>query len=237
MPNGKRESLGPSDWAEAALDALARGGITAVAVEPLAKALKTTKGSFYWHFADRNALLAATLELWEQRDTERVIANLDATQDAQSRLRRLLRLTFTAVADGSAGSTGTVELALQASAAQPLVSNTLNRVTKRRLALLTELYLAAWTLPGPCQRPCSARLHRLSRPCAGSARHAGPPATRPRAHHSRRPDRRHSGRCRPMSRQGGRPPTRRGCRLCCDLAPSNNTQARNEGTASEAHER
>jgi AcrR family transcriptional regulator len=140
MANGKRESLGPSDWTDAALDALARGGITAVAVEPLAKALNTTKGSFYWHFADRNALLTATLELWEQRDTERVIANLDATQDAQSRLRRLLRLTFTAVADGSAGSTGTVELALQASAAQPLVSDTLNRVTKRRLALLTELY-------------------------------------------------------------------------------------------------
>src|SRR3954452_1072664 len=122
MPNEKRESLGPSDWTEAALDALARGGITAVAVEPLAKALNTTKGSFYWHFADRNALLAATLELWEQRDTDRVIAAMDESQDVLTRLRGLLRLAFTSVRDGSAGTAGTVELALQASASHPLVS-------------------------------------------------------------------------------------------------------------------
>jgi len=120
---------------------LARGGLTAVAVEPLAKSLKATKGSFYWHFADRNALLAATLELWERRDTDRVIADLDETQDALSRLRTLLRLTFTSVGDGSAGGAGTVELALQASASQPLVTNILKRVTRRRLELVTKLYV------------------------------------------------------------------------------------------------
>ena len=147
MPNGKRVSLGPSDWTEAALDALARGGLTAVAVEPLAKSLRTTKGSFYWHFADRNALLAATLELWERRDTDRVIADLDETQDALSRLRKLLRLTFTSVGDGSAGSAGTVELALQASASQPLVINTLQRVTGRRLELVTKLYVEVGLSP------------------------------------------------------------------------------------------
>ena len=57
-----------------------RGGVAAVAVEPLAKVLQTTKGSFYWHFADRNALLEATLELWELRDTDRVMASLDETR-------------------------------------------------------------------------------------------------------------------------------------------------------------
>jgi AcrR family transcriptional regulator len=140
MASGKREPLGPSDWAEAALDALARGGIAAVAIEPLAKSLGTTKGSFYWHFTDRNALLAATLELWERRDTDQVIANLDETQDAQSRLRTLLRLTFTAVGDLSVGGVGSVELALQASASQPLVTQTLTRVTKRRLDIMAKLY-------------------------------------------------------------------------------------------------
>ncbi len=141
MPNGKRESLSPSDWMEEALDALARGGLTAVAVEPLAKSLKTTKGSFYWHFADRNALLVATLELWERRDTDRVIADLDETQEALGRLRSLLRLTFTSIGDGSASGGGTVELALQASAAHPLVANVLRRVTKRRLDVVTKLYV------------------------------------------------------------------------------------------------
>ena len=141
MANGKRESLGRSDWAEAALDALARGGLSAVAVEPLAKELGTTKGSFYWHFTDRNALLAATLELWERRDTERVVAGIDDAQDVRTRLRGLLRLAFSSVGDGSAGSAGAVELALQASASQPLVHETLERVTRRRLEVLTQLYV------------------------------------------------------------------------------------------------
>jgi AcrR family transcriptional regulator len=140
MPTGKREALAAADWTEAALDALARGGLPAVAVEPLAKALGATKGSFYWHFADRQALVAATLELWERRDTELVIAAVDERQDVETQLRNLLRLAFASVRDGSVGGAGTVELALQASATHPLVAPTLDRVTKRRLAFLTRLY-------------------------------------------------------------------------------------------------
>jgi len=140
MALGKRESLTAADWSEAALRALAHGGLTAVAVEPLAKALGTTKGSFYWHFADRNALLEAALALWERRDTEGVIAALDETNDVATRLRNLLRLAFMSVRDTSADDAGTVELALQASVSQPLVAATLTRVTKRRLAFLTRLF-------------------------------------------------------------------------------------------------
>ena len=140
MTKVKRESLSRADWAEAALDALARGGVAAVAVEPLAKALHTTKGSFYWHFADRNALLEAALELWELRSTDRVMETLDAT-DAMARLRELLLFAFRSVTDTRAGSPGTVELALQASASQALVADTLKRVTKRRLDLMINLYV------------------------------------------------------------------------------------------------
>ncbi|HEX5088958.1 MAG TPA: TetR/AcrR family transcriptional regulator [Nocardioides sp.] len=142
MREVKRESLSRADWVEAALDALARGGLAAVAVEPLAKQLGTTKGSFYWHFADRNALLEATLERWEQRDTEQVIAALDDTRDALERLRRLLRVAFMSVRANTANGGGSVELALQASASHPLVAGTLNRVTTRRLGQLTQLYTA-----------------------------------------------------------------------------------------------
>ncbi len=140
MAKGKRESLTAADWTRAALAALAKGGLPAVAVEPLAKDLGATKGSFYWHFADRQALLEATLQEWERRDTDQVIAAIDESQDVRTRLRNLLRLAFTSVLDRSTGGAGTVELALQASASHPLVSPTLNRVTKRRLALLTRLY-------------------------------------------------------------------------------------------------
>ena len=140
MPLVKRKSLGRHDWTEAALEALARGGLSAVGVEPLAKELHTTKGSFYWHFTDRNALLEATLELWEVRDTERVIAAIDETQDVLTRLRTLLRTAFTSTLANAADDRGSVELALQASAAEPVVAATLERVTRRRLAQLTQLY-------------------------------------------------------------------------------------------------
>jgi AcrR family transcriptional regulator len=117
---------------------LARGGLTAVAVEPLAKSLGTTKGSFYWHFAGRDALIAAALERWEQRDTDLVISAVDDAPDVATRLRRLLRLVFGAVhGDGGAGS---VELALQASATHPMVAATLARVTQRRMDYLTSLF-------------------------------------------------------------------------------------------------
>jgi len=140
MPRGTRASLAAADWTQAALKALARGGLAAIAVEPLAKELGTTKGSFYWHFADRQALVEATLELWERRDTEQVIAAIDPGLDVETRLRNLLRLAFTSVLDQSPGGAGTVELALQASAALPAVAPTLDRVTRRRLTTLTRLY-------------------------------------------------------------------------------------------------
>jgi AcrR family transcriptional regulator len=140
MADGKRTSLSAEDWTEAALHALARGGLAAVAVEPIAKSLGTTKGSFYWHFSDRDALIEATLALWEQRDTDRVIATIDPAQDVGARLRGLLRLVFSAVRDEAGAGAGSVELALQATAGHPLVAPALVRVTQRRLAVLTALF-------------------------------------------------------------------------------------------------
>jgi AcrR family transcriptional regulator len=61
-----KERLDADAWVAGALDALAAGGIDAVRVEPLAKALNVTKGSFYWHFADRRALIDAMLAQWAE---------------------------------------------------------------------------------------------------------------------------------------------------------------------------
>ncbi len=139
----KRESLTAANWAEAALEALANGGVAAVAVEPIAKSLGATKGSFYWHFSDRNALLAAALDLWERRDTELVIASVDSSQDAATRLRGLLTLAFSSAAQQGAPpqlDARAIELALQASAPHPLVAPVLSRVTTRRLDFLATLF-------------------------------------------------------------------------------------------------
>lgn len=64
MKTGKVPKLSRQEWIEAALDALAEGGIEAIRVEALAKRLKVTKGGFYWHFRDRSDLFSAVLEHW-----------------------------------------------------------------------------------------------------------------------------------------------------------------------------
>ena len=135
VPDRKR--LSAADWITAALDALAAGGISAVAVEPLAARLGTTKGSFYWHFANREALLEAALQRWERADTEDVIRLVESVPDARGRLHALLR---TALAGDGPHRAGAVELALQPSAAHPLVAPALARVTRRRLDYLVALF-------------------------------------------------------------------------------------------------
>lgn len=85
----EKASLSPQDWIIAGLAALGDGGIDAVRVERLAKRLGTTKGSFYWHFADRPALLAAMLEFWEREGTTDLIDHVADIADPAERLRRL----------------------------------------------------------------------------------------------------------------------------------------------------
>jgi AcrR family transcriptional regulator len=84
--------LDASDWVEAALAALAEGGVDAVRVEPLAKALEVTKGSFYWHFVDRRALLDAVLAHWSQGRRAAIRQQADLPGDPGARLRHLAGL-------------------------------------------------------------------------------------------------------------------------------------------------
>jgi len=61
-----RVQLAPERWVDVAIDVLAREGIAGLRVEVLAKRCGVTKGSFYWHFKDRQALLDAVLEHWKK---------------------------------------------------------------------------------------------------------------------------------------------------------------------------
>lgn len=80
-------------WIDAGLDALAEGGIDAVRIDPLAKRLGVTRGSFYWHFKDRAALHLAMLNRWRKRATYRVGERVERdAPDARARLRQTLAL-------------------------------------------------------------------------------------------------------------------------------------------------
>jgi AcrR family transcriptional regulator len=79
-----------SSWIDEGLRALAAGGLGAVRIEALARALGVTKGGFYWHFADRRALLDEMLDTWERVSVDEVIERVDGGGgDARAKLRRL----------------------------------------------------------------------------------------------------------------------------------------------------
>lgn len=60
-----RITLTRTDWVMAARDKLESGGVTAVRIDRLARDLHVTRGSFYFHFADRDDLLTALLDDWQ----------------------------------------------------------------------------------------------------------------------------------------------------------------------------
>lgn len=96
----KRVPLQPKEWILEATRALAEGGVESVSVERIARQLGASKGSFYWHFSDRPALLEAVFELWEREGTADLIERAKAVADPVKRLRGLARETLDAEMNG-----------------------------------------------------------------------------------------------------------------------------------------
>jgi AcrR family transcriptional regulator len=61
-----RKQLDRAEWIAAAIETLADEGMAGLRVEALAKRCGVTKGSFYWHFKDRQDLIGAILQAWKE---------------------------------------------------------------------------------------------------------------------------------------------------------------------------
>ena len=129
--------LSAEDWAQAALDLIAEEGVAAVAVEPLARRLKVTKGSFYWHFPSREALLKAALERWESVEQENVFGTLEAVSDPRERLRSLFQVVAHEV------KSHVIYAELLKAMDHPVVQPVMQRVSGRRLDYLTASFRQA----------------------------------------------------------------------------------------------
>lgn len=138
--------LSAEDWTAAALAAIADGGLAAVAVEPLAARLGATKGSFYWHFTNRDALIEATMQRWERACTDAIIDLVEAAGDPPEKLS----LLFTTVLGHARSSR--LEMNVLAVAEHPLVAPVVHRVTRRRLDYVEQLFTEAGFPPGEAGR-------------------------------------------------------------------------------------
>ena len=89
------KSLNRDAWIGLARQRLSEKGIDSVSIAGLARDLSVTKGSFYWHFKDRNDLLQSMLAQWEETGSAVVFSEVDRIGgDAIRRLRHMSDIIF-----------------------------------------------------------------------------------------------------------------------------------------------
>ena len=125
-----------------ALDILAEEHNALLRIDDLVKRMGVTKGSFYWHFKDRDDFLTQLLDYWIHEFNEKVgeeVSKAVGDQDAHERLRFLL--TYLVEHDCAR-----YDMVIRSWAGQdPKIGEVLKKVDKFRLdimyALLTEMGL------------------------------------------------------------------------------------------------
>ncbi|MDN5924914.1 MAG: TetR/AcrR family transcriptional regulator [Xanthomonadales bacterium] len=130
----ERSRLSATDWEQAALQLIADEGISALAIDALARRLGVTKGSFYWHFRSRDALLFAALERWQHHGEDTLLTQITAIGEPRERLRQL----FLRVAGEKLSHR--VHAALLNAMEQPRVRAAVELAARRRLDILTDAY-------------------------------------------------------------------------------------------------
>ncbi len=130
----ERTRLTSDDWELAALAAIAEQGVGSLSVEALARQLGVTKGSFYWHFRTREALLGAALGRWERYGEAEIIRPIEQMPDPSKRLPELFRRVAHEL------QTHRVYAALLKALDHAQVVPVIARVSQRRMDFLTAIY-------------------------------------------------------------------------------------------------
>lgn len=88
-------SLSREEWLEKALDVVSQAGGAKLRIDNLVKAVGVTKGSFYWHFRDRDDFVRSLVDYWHERYTLTVSDYLDEYEgSASEKLRKLMEMVF-----------------------------------------------------------------------------------------------------------------------------------------------
>ena len=142
-----RRSLTPTSWIEAATEVLVDEGISHVRIDVLARQLGVTRGSFYWHFRDREDLLERVLLAWSERTTDQLTRRLeDAGTDPREAIRELISLPFRGRAAARAAR---IELAIRTWARRDDAARAaVDRSDAIRLAYHEQLFVALGFVDG-----------------------------------------------------------------------------------------
>jgi AcrR family transcriptional regulator len=134
---GRRGAATPlerEDWIRAGLEVMRLKGVESVRVETLAKKLRISKGSFYWHFKDREDLLEAILGSWESKQSDWEAGEGGLVQNAAENWARLLEVI-------ARPEYGRLDLAIFSWAREDeKVRRRVSEVEKRRIANLAGIF-------------------------------------------------------------------------------------------------
>jgi AcrR family transcriptional regulator len=145
------------EWLARALDILALEGGAKLRVDAICDALGVTKGSFYWHFKDRDDFVRSVVQFWSTRFTDPVLARIaEMGGAANARLKSLMRFV-------SEGGFARYDVCVRAWAMQDpdLVAAIVKDVDERRLAFC-RVSIRRYGLQGSRRRNEGTRLRRLS---------------------------------------------------------------------------
>jgi AcrR family transcriptional regulator len=131
------KTLGRNDWLKAARIALLKGGVEAVRVEKLARTLHVTKGSFYWHFKDRDELLDLLLQEWEGEMAE-IVPRL-GRGSARKTLLTLVRLLVERARLSEGGDVPSDAAIFAWAMVSPDVARRVDRAEQKRINLLKQV--------------------------------------------------------------------------------------------------
>ena len=137
-----RDTLTKNDWLSAAMELLRTRGIGGVRVLSLAQELGVSRGSFYWHFEDRDDLLRSMLDWWDREMTDSVI------QFANERRGNPRKRMMAVAEDVVRSQRNRYETAIRTWAAgDKRAAKTLKRVVNKRLDYVTSLFKEAGFSP------------------------------------------------------------------------------------------
>ena len=138
-PPGGKGALTPDDWLRVAADVLVDKSVEGVRVDVLARTLNVTRGSFYWHFVDRDDLLQRLLQSWRLQQTEQVIAA--SQRQGVSAQGIIHELTGLPMRGDKAQRGGAIELAIRAWARRdPMARAVVDEVDQVRLEYIAQCF-------------------------------------------------------------------------------------------------
>jgi len=135
---GSIKPLTKDDWLTQAMELLRTQGVGGVRVLTLAKSLKISRGSFYWHFHDRQDLLDHMLDWWDREMTDTVIRYVSKINGKAQ--KRILALGEFVVRNNMNRYDSAIRTWAEGDRKAATV---LERVMKKRLATMTDLFREA----------------------------------------------------------------------------------------------